>query len=55
MAPIVHHPDVQRKLLTMQALTRVARAISYSCAHAIDMARVAKAMTRATGATAPIY
>jgi acyl-CoA dehydrogenase len=39
MAPIVHHPDVQRNLLTMQALTRVARAISYSCAHAIDMAR----------------
>ncbi|MEQ1951011.1 acyl-CoA dehydrogenase [Mesorhizobium sp. CN2-181] len=39
MAPIVHHPDVQRNLLTMQALTRIARAISYSCAHAIDMAR----------------
>ena len=41
MAPIVHHPDVQRNLLTMQALTRIARAISYACAHAIDMARVA--------------
>jgi acyl-CoA dehydrogenase len=40
MAPIVHHPDVQRMLLTMRALTRTARAISYSCAHAIDMARV---------------
>ena len=40
MAPIVHHPDVQRNLLTMQALTRIARAISYTCAHAIDMARV---------------
>jgi alkylation response protein AidB-like acyl-CoA dehydrogenase len=40
MAPIVHHPDVQRNLLTMKALTQIARAISYSCAHAIDMARV---------------
>jgi acyl-CoA dehydrogenase len=42
MAPIVHHPDVQRMLLTMQALTRIARAISYSCAHALDMARVSE-------------
>jgi len=41
MAPIVHHPDIQRTLLTMQALTRIARAITYSCAYAIDMARVA--------------
>ncbi|MCV3210637.1 acyl-CoA dehydrogenase [Mesorhizobium sp. YC-39] len=40
MAPIVHHPDVQRNLLTMKALTQIARAISYSCAHAIDCARV---------------
>ena len=40
MAPIVHHPDVQRMLLTMQALTRTARAIAYSCAHALDMARI---------------
>jgi acyl-CoA dehydrogenase len=40
MAPIVHHPDVQRNLLTMKALTQMARAISYSCAHAIDLARV---------------
>jgi len=39
MAPIVHHPDVQRSLLTMKALTRAARAVTYSCAHAIDMAR----------------
>lgn len=37
MAPIVHHADVKRNLLTMQALTRVARTISYACAHAIDM------------------
>jgi alkylation response protein AidB-like acyl-CoA dehydrogenase len=40
MAPIVHHPDVQRNLLTMKALTQAARAISYCCAHAIDMARL---------------
>jgi alkylation response protein AidB-like acyl-CoA dehydrogenase len=40
MAPIVHHPDVQRTLLTMKALTQIARAISYSCAHAIDSARI---------------
>ncbi|MEP9397058.1 acyl-CoA dehydrogenase family protein [Mesorhizobium sp. KR2-14] len=39
MAPIVHHPDVQRNLLTMKALTQAARAICYSCAHATDRAR----------------
>ena len=38
MAPIVHHPDVQRNLLTMRALTNVARAICYACAHALDLA-----------------
>ena len=43
MAPIIHHPDVQRNLLTMKALTHVARAISYSCAHAIDMSRIGEA------------
>jgi acyl-CoA dehydrogenase len=39
MAPIVHHPDVQRNLLAMKALTAVARSISYCCAHATDMTR----------------
>ncbi len=39
MAPIVHHPDVKRNLLTMKALTQAARAIAYACAHAIDMSR----------------
>ena len=38
MAPIVLHPDVQRNLLTMRTMTNAARAICYSCAHAIDMA-----------------
>ncbi len=37
MAPIVHHADVQRNLLTMKALTGAARAICYACAHAIDL------------------
>ena len=42
MSPIVLHPDVKRTLLTMQALTEVARSISYACAHALDMARTAE-------------
>ncbi|EJC82830.1 acyl-CoA dehydrogenase [Rhizobium leguminosarum bv. trifolii WSM2297] len=37
MSPIVEHPDVARMLLTMKALTQGSRAISYACAHAIDM------------------
>jgi alkylation response protein AidB-like acyl-CoA dehydrogenase len=47
MAPIVHHPDVQRNLMTMKALTQAARAISYACAHAIDMAHHAEGEKRA--------
>jgi acyl-CoA dehydrogenase len=39
MSPIVAHPDVRRNLLTMKALTQASRAIAYSCAHALDMAR----------------
>jgi hypothetical protein len=39
MAPIVHHADVKRNLLTMKAMTATSRAIAYACAHAIDMAR----------------
>ena len=42
MAPIVHHADVQRNLLTMKALTEIARSISYCCAHALDMAHAAE-------------
>lgn len=42
MAPIVHHADVQRNLLTMKALTEIARSIGYSCAHALDMAHVSE-------------
>lgn len=40
MAPIVYHPDVQRNLLTMKSMTDAARAICYSCAHALDMAHI---------------
>ena len=47
MAPIVHHPDVQRNLLTMKALTQGARAITYACAHALDMARVSEGAEKA--------
>jgi acyl-CoA dehydrogenase len=38
-APIIHHRDVQRALLTMKALTAAARAICYACADAIDRSR----------------
>ena len=39
MAPIIHHRDVQRNLLTMKSLTNASRAINYACAHAIDLSR----------------
>ncbi|MBO6718977.1 MAG: acyl-CoA dehydrogenase [Rhizobiaceae bacterium] len=42
MSPIALHPDVKRTLLSMKALTRISRAISYSCAHAIDLSRAAE-------------
>src|SRR5690606_27090963 len=41
MSPIVEHPDVQRDLLTMKALTAAARAICYMTAEAIDRAHLA--------------
>ena len=40
MSPIVEHPDVMRNLLTMKSMIRAARGICYSCAHALDMAKV---------------
>lgn len=42
MSPIIEHPDIARTLLTMKALTQGARAISFNCAHAIDMAHAAE-------------
>jgi acyl-CoA dehydrogenase len=39
MSPIIRHPDIQRALLTMKALTAASRAICYACAHAIDMSQ----------------
>ena len=37
-APIVHHPDVRRNLVTMRARTMAARAICYACGVAADLA-----------------
>jgi 3-(methylsulfanyl)propanoyl-CoA dehydrogenase len=37
--PIIAHPDVKRMLLTMRALTRAARALSYATAVALDRAQ----------------
>nr|WP_316652842.1 acyl-CoA dehydrogenase [uncultured Gellertiella sp.] len=37
MSAIIDHPDVQRTLVTMKALTQGARAICFSCAYATDM------------------
>jgi 3-(methylsulfanyl)propanoyl-CoA dehydrogenase len=39
LSPIIAHPDVKRMLLTMRALTRAARAISYATAVALDRAQ----------------
>ncbi|MCB1459344.1 MAG: acyl-CoA dehydrogenase [Nitratireductor sp.] len=39
MSPIIDHPDIASTLLTMKAQVQAARAICYSCAHALDMAR----------------
>ncbi|MDR7143138.1 acyl-CoA dehydrogenase [Rhizobium sp. BE258] len=46
MSPIIEHPDVVRMLLTMKALTQGSRAISYACAHAIDMSHHAGGDTK---------
>ncbi|WP_322989794.1 acyl-CoA dehydrogenase family protein, partial [Hoeflea sp.] len=59
MSPIIEHPDVARMLMTMKALTQGARAITYSCAEALDMARVsegdeAKAWSDRAGLITPI-
>ena len=50
MSPIIEHPDVRRMLLTMKSLTAASRAISYCCAHAIDMARVSDGEEKKTWA-----
>lgn len=41
MVPIAEHPDVKRMLLTMQAMTRAARAICYATAREIDASHTA--------------
>jgi acyl-CoA dehydrogenase len=40
MSPIIEHPDIRRNLLTMKSMIRAARGICYSCAFALDMARI---------------
>ena len=40
MSPIAEHPDIRRNLMTMKTLTQAVRAICYSCAMAIDRARL---------------
>ena len=47
VSAIVAHPDVQRMLLSMGALTAAARAICQAAAHAIDMSRIAPSGERA--------
>jgi len=44
MSPIIEHPDIQRNLLTMKAMTQASRSIAYCCAHAIDMTDHAEAL-----------
>ncbi len=44
LSPIIAHPDVQRMLLTMKALTGAARAICYRAAAAIDRGEEAAAL-----------
>jgi acyl-CoA dehydrogenase len=46
MSAIAEHPDVQRMLLSMEALTGASRAICHATAHAIDMSRAASAKDR---------
>ncbi len=54
MAPIVLHPDVQRTLLTMKAMTQAARAISYNCAFAIDKGETDAAWKSRAGLLTPV-
>ncbi len=39
LVPIIKHPDVRRMLLWMKAHLEAARALTYSCAYAIDISR----------------
>lgn len=40
MAPIIHHPDVARTLLSMKSMVNAARSICYYCALTTDMAEI---------------
>ena len=58
MSPIIDHPDVARMLLTMKSQIQSARAICYSCAHAIDLSHAegqdAKVWSERAGLLTPI-
>ena len=45
MSPIIDHPDIQRTLITMKALTQGSRAICFTCAHATDLSHHAEGET----------
>ena len=47
---IMGHADVRRMLMSMKAMTRVARAICYDCAFSLDMAQTGDAGHKARGA-----
>ena len=47
---IMGHADVRRMLMSMKAMTRVARAICYDCAFSLDMAHTGDAAHKARGA-----
>ncbi len=60
MAPIVHHPDIQRTLMTMKSMTQAARVICYMTAEASDRsqretdAAVRKAASERAGLLTPV-
>jgi acyl-CoA dehydrogenase len=59
MSPIVRHPDVQRMLATMKAMTQAARVICYMTADAIDRAHrlegdAARAAAERAGLLTPV-
>jgi hypothetical protein len=50
VSPIGEHPDIQRTLMQMMALTAASRAIAYACAEAFDMSAAAPEGERAAWA-----
>jgi hypothetical protein len=50
VAAIIEHPDIQRELLGMTALTAASRLICYACANAFDLSRTGAAAGRGAAA-----